>query len=103
MSVFACECHEDDSYCRINIKKTRFPKLLSKPGLTKCRYSRIILCLRTEEKNCMDSNLNLFHFSVSVICIQLSFIVGSINKCALVNCCCVEKQVKIAFILESTY
>jgi hypothetical protein len=34
----------------------------------------------------MDSNLDVFHFVVSVICVQLSFILGSINKCVFVNC-----------------
>jgi hypothetical protein len=49
----------------------------------------------------MDSKLSVFSFVTSVICIQLSFILGSSNKCVLVNRCCVARQFKIGFLPRS--
>jgi hypothetical protein len=34
----------------------------------------------------MDSGFDLFHPVINVIYIQLSFIIGSINKCVFISC-----------------
>jgi hypothetical protein len=59
------------------------------------------LCV--QNSSFMDSNFNLFHFLISLICIQLSFIVGSINISVLMKCYYIGKHVKVTFLPTFKY
>jgi hypothetical protein len=46
----------------------------------------------------MDININLFHFVMSIIYIQLSFTLRFINPCVLVDCYCKKKEGYFVFL-----
>jgi hypothetical protein len=45
----------------------------------------------------MDSNLHLLASVVSVICIQLSFIIRFINRCDFIDSYCIKRYFMIVF------